>query len=69
MAKVTVTFDFDDGDQDQVLDWMNGWRYRAALSELDNQLRIKEKYGDDEPIKPSEVRSMLRDATEDLPIW
>ena len=69
MAKVTVTFDFDDGDESQFLDWMNGWRYHAALIELDTQLRSKAKYGDDEPIKPSEVRDMLRDATEDLPIW
>ena len=69
MAKVTVTFDFDNGDQEQFLDWMNGWRYRGALQDLDNDMRAREKWGDDRPYKASEIRKLMRDLTEDLPIW
>ena len=69
MAKVTVTFDFDNGDQEQFLDWMHGWRYRIALQDLDNEMRSREKYGDDKPYQASEIRELIREHTEDLPIW
>lgn len=69
MAKVTVTFDFDNGDQDQFLTWMHGWRYLGAIQDLDNWLRSREKYEDDKQVKPSEVRDMLRESMDDLPIW
>lgn len=49
-------------NEDELLDAVNGWRWRAAIEALDNWLRGLSKYDNKEMVSVQEVRERL--ATE-----
>ena len=66
MPKATLTFNLPE-EQDEFSDSFYGWRYRAALDDLDGWLRNKFKYEDQANISIEEVRRKLREELDGIP--
>jgi hypothetical protein len=68
--KVNVIFKLPE-EQDEYQTAMDGGKYKAALQELDNFLRGKIKYTDEETIKLEDIRAKLHEFVNDAgaSIW
>jgi hypothetical protein len=68
--KVNVIFKLPE-EQDEYQTAMDGGKYKAALQELDNFLRGKIKYTDEETIKLEDIRAKLHELVNEAgaSIW
>ena len=60
MGKAKITFDLET-EIPELNDALNGWKYKMVLWELDQELRSKTKYGDENIPVYQEIRDFLRE--------
>jgi hypothetical protein len=64
--KAILEFDLDE-ERHQFEDAVNGWKWKCAIIELDNELRARTKYASDEtPEEVVEALVKVRDFLADL---
>jgi hypothetical protein len=58
--KVLIEFDGNE-EQEEYQNALNGWKYKAIVSDIRQMIRSKEKYLDEETISLEELRQFLVD--------
>ena len=67
MSKVTITFNIPE-DREDMFNAIHGGEYRDAIYKVDQRLRAMEKYEDKEMVAVDEVRTLIREALDELPL-
>jgi type III secretory pathway component EscV len=60
-----MTYTFTTNDETEARKMMNGWKYEAVLSDLDNEMRRLSKHTEQTEIGIDEVRQMITRLCDD----